>query len=169
MGAMVNGQPVFAGIASPGGQVVAESRVVESKEPFLTVTFTIGDRGQTAVSGLTVERVDAAAAPAATVRLPPRADPEAMAKNLAAKLAADNATIDSVLTDLAAHGIPATAFGVAPNPAGTTKILATIHSGHAGTGRTDRRPRRDHKRLRRGNAGGNDGSGSGVDNRKSRS
>lgn len=169
MGAMVNGQPVFAGIASPGGQVVAESRVVESKEPFLTVTFTIGDRGQTAVSGLTVERVDAAAAPAATVRLPPRADPEAMAKNLAAKLAADNATIDSMLTDLAAHGIPATAFGVAPNPAGTTKILATIHSGHAGTGRTDRGPRRDHQRFRRGNAGGNDGSGSGVDNRKSRS
>ena len=127
MGAMVNGQPVFAGIASPGGQVIAESRVVESKEPYLTVTFTIGDRGQTAVSGLTVERVDAAATPAATVKLPPRADPEAMAKNLTAKLAADNATIDTVLTDLAAHGIPATAVGAAPSPAGTTKILATMY------------------------------------------
>lgn len=127
MGALVNGEPVFAGIASPGGQVVAESRVVESKEPFLTVTFTIGAGGQTAVSGLTVERVDAAATPAATIKLPPRADPEAMAKNLAAKLAADNANIDTVLTDLAAHGIPATAVGAAPSPAGTTKILATMY------------------------------------------
>jgi hypothetical protein len=127
MGALVNGQPVFAGIASPGGQVVVESRVVESKEPHLTVTFTIGDRGQTAVGGFTVERVDAAVQPAATVKLPPRADPEAMAKNLAAKLAADNANIDSVLTDLAAHGIPATAVGAGPSPTGTTKILATMY------------------------------------------
>jgi len=127
MGALVNGKPVFAGIASPGGQVVAESRVVDSKEPFLTITFTIGAGGQTAVSGFTVELVDAAATPAATIKLPPRADPEAMAKNLAAKLAADNANIDTVLTDLAAHGIPATAVGAGPSPAGTTKILATMY------------------------------------------
>jgi hypothetical protein len=127
MGALVNGEPVFAGIVSPGGQVVVESRVVESKEPFLTVTFTIGAGGQTAVSGFTVERVDAAAAPAATVRLPPRADPESMAKNLAAKLAADNANIDTVLTDFVAHGIPATAVGPGPSPAGATKILATMY------------------------------------------
>jgi hypothetical protein len=123
MGALVNDQPVFKGINTTGGQVVGESRIVESTAPYLTVTFTTGKGAQPAVCGMTIEPVASGEAAPVAVKIPAKMPAGAMAKNLAHQIKRDTAEIDALAAQLASQGVPAPA----PYTPGGTKMLATMY------------------------------------------
>lgn len=123
MGALVNDQPVFQGINTTGGQVVGESRIVESTAPYLTVTFTTGKGAQPAVCGMTIEPVASGETAPAAVKIPATMPAGAMAKNLAHQIKRDTAEIDAVAAELASQGVPAPV----PYTPGGTKMIATMY------------------------------------------
>ena len=123
MGAMVNDQPVFEGINTTGGQVIGESRIVESTAPYLTVTFTTGKGAQPAVCGMTIEPVVSGGTAPNAVKIPATMPAGAMAKNLAHQIKRDTAEIDAVAAQLASQGVPPPV----PYTPGGTKMLATMY------------------------------------------
>ena len=123
MGALVNDQPVFQGIHTSGGEVIAESRIVKSTTPYMTITFVIGNGAQTAVCGLAVESAVEGETTSSSVKIPVKMPVGAMAKNLDHQMTRDTAKINAVEAELAAQGVPSPA----PYSASGTKVLATMY------------------------------------------